>query len=121
MNQFIENYLLALGGFLFHFLKMWMTSLNRKENFLTKPTYLWIASNILAAAILIYIGDRLPPDLIVMSPLTCLIIGAFGSSMLSGFINVKKPKDLEITTTENTFGTTTVTVEKQKTTPPKTP
>lgn len=120
MNPFIENYALALGGFLFHFLKMWMTSLNRKEAFLTKPVYLWVAMNLLASAILIYIGPTLPPELIVMSPLTCVLMGLSGSSMLAGIINIKKPKDIEITTLETEAGTTKLTVEKQ-TIPPKTP
>lgn len=117
MTPFIENYLLALGGFLFHFLKMWMSALNRKENFLNKPMYLWIAMNLLASCILVYIGPTLPPELIVMSPLTCVLIGVSSSSTLSGIIKIKQPKDLEVTTTESNFGTTTVTVEKQQTTP----
>lgn len=120
MPSYLENYLLALAGFLFHFLKMWYTSTMRKEGFLTKPTVIWAIMNILASAILVYIGGTLPPDLIVMSPLTCVMMGVFGSSMLSGFINVKKPKDLETLTVEGTDGLTKVTVEKQTITP-KTP
>ena len=117
MPQYLENYILAIGGFLFHLLKMWLTSVNRKENFITKPTLIWVGMNLVAGALLIYIGERLPADLIVMSPLTCVIIGVTGSSMLAGFINVKRPKDLEITTIETQRGTTTTTIEKQTTTP----
>ena len=117
MPQYLENYILAIVGFLFHFLKMWLTSLNRKEDFITKPVIIWAAMNLLAAATLVYIGERLPSDLIVMSPLTCVIIGVSGSSMLSGFINIKRPKDLEITTVETSTDTTKTTVETQKTKP----
>lgn len=92
MNLFLEQYALALGGFVFHLLKMWYAATVRKEQFINKLFYIWAAMNVLASALLIYIGRTLPEDLIVMSPLTCIIIGTFGSSMLSGFINVKKPK-----------------------------
>lgn len=96
MNTFIEQILLAFGGFAFHLLKMWYAASNRNETFITKRLGIWVAMNIVASILLIYVGKNLPPDLIVMSPLTCIIIGAFGSSMLSGFINVKKPKDVGI-------------------------
>lgn len=98
MPPFLENYLLALGGFLVHFLKMWYTSTLRKESFLNKPMYIWIAMNLLSSAILIYIGPTLPPDMIVMSPLTSVLIGMSSSSMLAGVIKIKQPKDIEINT-----------------------
>lgn len=92
-----EQLALAFAGYLFHLLKMYQESLKRNEEFLKKPFIVSIASNTLAIFILIYIGGTLPAELIVMSPLTCVIIGAFASSMLSGFINIKKPKVLNDT------------------------
>lgn len=94
MSEFALQLLYAFGGYVFHLLKMYQESLKRQEVFLVKPFAVSVAANIVAILILISIGDQLPPDLIVMSPLTCVIVGAFGSSMLSGFINVKKPKDI---------------------------
>lgn len=90
--ELIEQLLLAYAGFLFHLLKLWYAATNRKEGFINKQLGIWVAMNLLASSLLVYIGGSLPPDLIVMSPLTCIIIGFFGSSMLSGFIQVKRPK-----------------------------
>jgi hypothetical protein len=97
---YIEQILLAFGGYAFHLLKLYGESMKRNEEFLKKPFIVSIAANVLAILLLIYIGGSLPPDLLVMSPLTCIIIGTFGSSMLSGFINIKKPK--VITATDET-------------------
>jgi uncharacterized membrane protein YfcA len=91
--SFIEQILLAFGGFIFHLLKQYQEAIKRNEVFVTKLFVVSITSNIVAIFILIYIGNSLPPDLIVMSKLTCVIIGAFSGSLLSGFINAKKPKD----------------------------
>lgn len=52
--------------------------------------------NAVAIVILIIIGKSLPPDLIVMSPFTCVLIGYSASSMLAGFINVKTPKSVPV-------------------------
>jgi uncharacterized membrane-anchored protein len=95
MNPLIEQILLAFAGYLFHLLKMYQESLKRNEEFIKKPMIVSVAANVLAICILVYIGGTLPADLIVMSPLTCVIIGSFASSMLSGFINVKKPKAID--------------------------
>ena len=86
--------LLALAGFVFHLLKQWLENEKRGEKFNLKHTLIFVAMNIVAIPVLIYIGSTLPPDLLTMSPLTCVIIGSFGSSMLAGFINTKKPKDV---------------------------
>jgi hypothetical protein len=91
--EYAEQILLAFGGFIFHLLKQYQEAVKRNEVFITKLFWVSIASNIVAIFILVYIGNSLPADLIVMSPLTCVIIGAFSGSMLSGFINAKKPKD----------------------------
>lgn len=91
--NFVEQILLAFGGFAFHLLKQYQEAIKRNEVFITKIFWASIASNIIAIFILIYTGNTLPPELIVMSPLTCVIMGAFSGSMLSGFINAKKPKD----------------------------
>lgn len=91
---FIEQLALAVGGYAFHVLKQWFESTKRNESFVNKAFYISIPMNILAMTLLVYIGNTLPPDLIVMSPLTCVMMGTFGSSMLSGFINVKKPKNI---------------------------
>lgn len=94
--QFIENILLAFGGYLFHLLKMYQSSLTRKEEFITKPFLVSVAANVLAIFLMIYVGGTLPPDLFSMAPLNVLILGFFGSSMLSGFINIKKPKSIDL-------------------------
>lgn len=92
--NFYEELLLAMAGYIIHLLKMWGEALKRKERFIIETFYISIAMNVISIFVLIYIGDSLPPDLIVMSPLTCVIIGTFGSSMLSGIVNIKKPKDI---------------------------
>lgn len=89
-----ENLLLALGGYAIHLLKLWGESIRRKEKFVKETFYISIAMNVISIFILVYICESLPPELIVMSPLTCVIIGTFNSSMLSGFVNIKKPKDI---------------------------
>lgn len=99
MNEFIEQILLAGGGYAFHLLKQYQESIKRKEDFITKMMVVSVLSNILSILLLINVGKQLPPDLIVMSPFTCIIIGYFGSSMLSGFINVKKPNNEKEKTT----------------------
>lgn len=92
MDNFPSSLLLALGGYVFHVLKMWYEATKRNEVFINKSFYISIAMNLVAILILIYIGKQLPADLIVMSPLTCVIIGFMGSSILAGFINIKAPK-----------------------------
>lgn len=87
--------LLAFGGFLFHLLKQWRENIVRKQEFDKRLLLISFLMNMIAIPILIFIGGTLPSDLLVMSPLTCVIIGGFGSSMLSAFINAKKPKDVE--------------------------
>lgn len=91
--SFTEQLLLAFSGFLFHLGKQYQEAVKRNEVFVTRLFWASIATNIIAIFILIYCGNTLPPELIVMSPLTCVIMGAFSGSMLSGFINTKKPKD----------------------------
>lgn len=94
MNTIPVELLLALGGYLFHILKMWYESTKRNEAFISKAFYISIPMNILAICLLVYVGKTLPPELIVMSPITCITMGFMGSSILAGFINVKKPKDI---------------------------
>lgn len=86
--------LLAFGGFIFHLLKQWNESIKRKEVFIVKSFVISIAMNLVSIPIIIYLGNTMSSDLIVMSPLTCVMAGVFGSSMLSGFINSKKPKEI---------------------------
>lgn len=89
--NFWMQMLLAFGGFAFHLLKQWGENIKRKDKFDNKLLAISVAMNVIAIPILVFIGGTLPADLLVMSPLTCVIIGAFGSSMLAGFINTKKP------------------------------
>lgn len=93
MNPFIEYMLLAIGGHAFHLAKMYNTSIQRKETFITKGFLANEISNLIAIPLLVYIGPTLPPELFVMSPITAVVIGFAASSLLAGFINVKKPKD----------------------------
>jgi len=90
-QSFGIDLLLAFGGFLFHILKQAGENVKRKETFDKRLMFIHVAMNLIAIPILIFIGGTLPSDLLVMSPLTCVIIGAMGSSILSGFINTKKP------------------------------
>lgn len=92
MNEFIEYLLLALGGHAFHLAKMYNTSVQRKEQFITRGFIANEISNVIAIPLLCYVGPTLPPDLFVMSPVTAIVIGFAASSLLAGFINVKKPK-----------------------------
>lgn len=92
--SFYEQILLATGGYVLHLLKMWLEAIKRKEDFVKQTFYISIAMNVISIFMLIYIGDAMPLDMLVMSPITCVIIGTFGSSMLSGLINIKKPKDI---------------------------
>jgi small basic protein len=93
MNYY-EQLMLAFGGYAIHLLKMWGESLKRKEKFDRQLFYISIAMNVISIFILVYIGKSLPADILVMSPLSCIMIGTFGSSMLAGIINIKKPKDI---------------------------
>ncbi len=92
--NFYEQLLLATGGYAIHLLKMWGESIKRKEKFIRETFFISIAMNVISIFILVYIGDSMPVDILVMSPLTCVMIGTFNSSMLSGIINIKKPKDI---------------------------
>jgi hypothetical protein len=94
MMGFYEQLMLAFGGYALHLLKMWLEAIKRKEDFIKQSFYISIAMNVISIFILIYIGGGLPPDILVMSPLTCVLIGSFNSSMLGGIINLKKPKDI---------------------------
>lgn len=89
-----EHLMLAFGGYAIHTLKMWGVAIKRKEKFIKDAFYITIAMNVISIFILVYICETLPPELIVMSPLTCVIIGYFNSSMLTSFVNIKKPKDI---------------------------
>jgi len=91
-TDFLQNIGLAFGGYVFHLLKMWYEAVKRNEGFIDKSFYISIVMNVVAILLLIYLGKSLPPDLIVMSPFTCVLIGYSASSMLAGFINVKSPK-----------------------------
>lgn len=95
--NFYEQLLLATGGYAIHLLKMWGEAIKRKEKFVKETFYISIAMNVIAIFILVYIGDSMPPELLLMSPITCVVIGWFGSSMLAGFVNIKKPKDINET------------------------
>lgn len=92
--NFYEQLLLAAGGYVLHLLKLWGESIKRKEKFIKDTFYISIAMNVISIFILVYIGNSLPTDILIMSPLTSVMIGTFGSSMLSGIINIKKPKDI---------------------------
>ena len=91
----IINILLAFAGHAFYLSKLWGESIKRKEEFITKSFIASEISNVIAIPIMVYIAPTLPPELFIMSPIGAIIIGWLGSSMLGGFINVKKPKDIE--------------------------
>jgi hypothetical protein len=91
----LEYMLLAFGGHAIHLLKLYSESLRRKEEFINKSFLASEMSNLIAIPMLVWMADYLPPELFVMSPLGAVIIGTFASSMLAGFINVKKPKEID--------------------------
>ena len=91
-ENFILYLVLAIGGYIFHLSKQYGEAVKRREEFVTKLFLMSVFSNVVAIPLLIYIGDYLPDDLLVMSPVTAVIIGALSSSILSGIIAVKKPK-----------------------------
>lgn len=92
MNLFIEYLLLAVGGHLFHLAKTYAASVNRNEEYVTKKFVANEICNLISIPLLCYIAPTLPPELFVMSPIGAIIIGFASSSLLGGFINVKKPK-----------------------------
>lgn len=102
MSLFLEQYLLCGAGLLLHFLKMWYSAVTRKDKFITQKTVLFCAINIISAGILIYIGRTLPPEILVMSPITCVLIGFSGSSMLAGVLNTKRTKTAGVIYEEET-------------------
>lgn len=97
---------LAFAGHAFYLLKQQLENLKRKQKFDAQAFILSEGMNIIAIFLLVYIGIQAPSDWLTMSPVVAIMIGGFGSSMLSTFINTKKPKDLD---TETTTLTTTFT------------
>jgi heme exporter protein D len=93
-EQFFEYIFLALGGYAFHLSKQYLESVKRNEQFVTKLLKASVLSNLIAIPLLVYVGDKLPDDFLVMGPVAAIIIGALSSSLLSGLISIKKPKDL---------------------------
>jgi hypothetical protein len=83
---------LAEAGYIFHLLKQWYEAEKRKQTIWTRSFFISIPMNQIGLLILVYIGNQLPEDLLVMSPLTAVMLGFFNGSLLSGFINIKKPK-----------------------------
>lgn len=94
MSEFVEYLLLALGGYATHLLKMYIESLKRNEVFIKKIFIASVALNMISILLLTYVGDTLPPEIYVPSPLGAIMVGIFGSSMLSGVVNIKKPIDI---------------------------
>ena len=92
MPEFVIQLLLAFGGYGIYLGKQYIAALKRNEVFIKKIFIVSIIVNILSIVVLVVIGKSLPPELIVMSPLTCVIIGTFNGTMLAGFINAKRPE-----------------------------
>lgn len=92
MNTFVEYLLLALAGHALHMLKVYKSTITRKESFITKSLLINEVSNLIAIPLAIYLAPTLGAEVIVMSPATAVLIGVGGSSFIAGFINVKKPK-----------------------------
>ncbi len=93
MNHYWLYIALAGAGHLFYLMKQQLENVKRKEVFDRQVFLLSEGMNILAIFLLVYLGIQAPSDMLTMSPITAILIGAFGSTMLSGLINTKKPKD----------------------------
>lgn len=105
MQHFWLYILLAAAGHVFYLLKQQLENVKRQQKFDGQTFLLSEGMNIIAIPTLIYLGIQVPTDWLTMSPITALMIGSFGSSLLSGLINTRKPKDDD---TETTTLTTTL-------------
>lgn len=84
---------LAFGGHIFYLLKQWLENIKRSQAFNTKIFLVSEGMNIMAIFLLTYLGINAPSDWLVMSPIVAIMIGGFGSSMLSALINTRVSKD----------------------------
>lgn len=84
---------LAAGGHIFHLCKQWLENHNRKQIFDWQKFAVSEIMNVIAIFLLTYLAINAPSDWLTMSPVVAIMIGGFGSSILSGLINTKKPKD----------------------------
>lgn len=84
---------LAFGGHIFYLCKQLLENIKRKEKFNKEVFLISEAMNIMAIFLLVYLAIEAPTAWLTMSPITAILIGAFGSSMLSALINTKKPKE----------------------------
>lgn len=86
---------LALGGHVFYLLKQLLENVKRNQIFDKRIFIISEAMNLIAIPLLVYIGTLMPTEILTMSPVTAIMIGGFGSSLLSGIINTRKPKDID--------------------------
>jgi len=93
---------LAFAGHAFYLLKQQLENIKRNQKFNGQVFFLSEGMNVIAIFLLVYLGIQAPSDWVTMSPVMAIMIGGFGSSMLSGLINTRKPKD----DTDGTFGKT---------------
>jgi hypothetical protein len=95
MSNFWLYISLAAGGHIFHICKQWLENYNRKQVFVWQKFVVSEIMNVIAIFLLTYLGINAPSDWLTMSPIVAIMIGGFGSSILSGLINTKKPKEDE--------------------------
>jgi len=94
-NDLFWQYLIyAFAGHAIHFLKLFGESQKRNEGFVNKSLLINEAIHLISMPLLIKLLPELPPTWFVMSNGAAVIIGVSASSILSGFINLKTPKDL---------------------------
>ncbi len=94
MHNYWAYILLAFSGHLFYLCKQYLENVKRNQTF---KWNVFIASeimNFISIFVLIYIADNAPSEWLQMSPVVAVMIGGFGSSMLSAIINTRMPKEI---------------------------
>lgn len=101
----MENFWLYIGlafaGHAFHLLKQYIENVKRKQEFKANILIASEAMNIIAIFLLTYMAINAPSDWLVMTPIMAIMIGGFGSSMLSAIINTRQPKELNASSSDN--------------------
>lgn len=105
MKDYWFYILLAFGGHIFYLMKQQLENIKRKDKFNWQVFFLSEGMNIMAIFLLVYLGIQAPAEFMKMSPMSAIMIGVFGSTILSSLINTKQPKEI----TESQSVTTTFT------------
>lgn len=99
MKDYWFYILLAFGGHVFYLMKQQLENIKRKDKFNMQIFALSEGMNIMAIFLLVYLGIQAPAEFMKMSPMSAIMIGVFGSTILSSLINTKQPKESVESTT----------------------